>query len=393
AAPAEPYEDLTLIGLVCLADPLRADVRAAIEACRNAGIGVVMCTGDHAATAAAIAGEAGIAGPDVQAIDGTELASFDPAAATEAQGERLRAARVFARVPPAAKLSLVALHQKAGEVVAMTGDGVNDAPALRKADIGIAMGRRGTQVAREASDVVLLDDAFSTIVEAVAQGRVIFENIRKFVVYLMSCNVSEVLVVGLAVGAGLPVPLLPLQILFLNLVTDVFPAFALGLGEGDGAVLDGPPRDPSEAVVDRARWIWIAVMGGAIALSTLAAFAASLFALDLPAEAAVTVAFLSISLAQLWNVFNVRDPRSGLFVNDVSRNRYVWFALVLCLGLISAAVLAPGLSEVLRLPYPGWAGLAVALGSSLLPLVLGQALLMARNGRSEAEAGTPASHS
>ncbi|MBU2484202.1 MAG: cation-translocating P-type ATPase, partial [Alphaproteobacteria bacterium] len=320
---ADPYAGLMLIGLVCLLDPVRDDVPAAIAASRAAGVRVVMMTGDHAVTAATIARQAGLGDGELSVIEGSELAGIDPDRISEEMRDRILSADVFARVAPETKLSLVSIYQKAGEVVAMTGDGVNDAPALKKADIGIAMGRRGTQVAQDAAHMVLRDDKFATIIAAMRQGRAIFDNIRKFVVYLMSCNVSEVLVVGLAVGVGLPAPLLPLQILFLNLVTDVFPAFALGLGRGDAHVMARPPRDPKEQIVDRPRWWLIGVLGGAITLATLAAFLLALFWLRLESGPAVTVAFLTLALAQLWNVFNVRDADSGLIGNEVTRNPYV----------------------------------------------------------------------
>jgi Ca2+-transporting ATPase len=335
-----------------------------------------MLTGDHAVTAAAIARSAGLGDGELTVMRGEELQDIDLDKADAATRARVLDADVFARVSPSTKLMLVSLFQQAGHVVAMTGDGVNDAPALKKADIGIAMGQRGTQVAREAAHMVLKDDAFSTIIEAMHQGRVIYANIRKFVVYLMSCNVSEILVVGLAVGIGLPSPLLPLQILFLNLVTDVFPAFALGLGTGDDEVMRQPPRDPTEPIVNRPRWFLIGYLGVVITLATLGAFCLSLFWLQIDVAQAVTVAFLTLALAQLWNVFNMRDPASGSFRNDVTRNRYVWAALGLCLGLLTMAVWMPGLSDVLGLPDPGTTGVALALVMSVLPLALGQFLLI-----------------
>ncbi|MGC8201992.1 cation-translocating P-type ATPase [Aliiroseovarius sp. PTFE2010] len=372
---AEPYEGLILLGMVCLSDPIRADVPEAIAASRRAGVRVVMMTGDHAQTAAEIARQAGLAGETMNVLTGADIREMDLDNPTEADRARIIDTDVFARVAPADKLKIVTLYQKSGQIVAMTGDGVNDAPALKKADIGIAMGKRGTQVAREAAEVVLNDDAFSTIIAAMRQGRVIFANIRKFVVYLMSCNVSEVMVVGVAVGAGLPTPLLPLQILFLNLVTDVFPAFALGLGTGDDTVMDRPPRDPAEPIVDNRRWAYIALLGAAITVATLAAFVLALEWLNLAVPQAITVAFLTLALAQVWNVFNMRTPGSGFWSNEVTRNIWVWGAIALCLGMIGIALWLPVMSDVLSLPDPGWNGLALAFGFSALQLVLGQIVL------------------
>jgi len=379
-AGADPYRDLVLIGLVCLLDPIREGVPEAVKACRSAGVRIVMLTGDHADTARTIAEDAGLGDGDLKVIAGGDLAGLDPDGLDAAKRDVILAADVFARVAPETKLSLVSIYQGAGHVVAMTGDGVNDAPALKKADIGIAMGRRGTEVAKEAAHMVLRDDAFSTIIAAMRQGREIFGNIRKFVIYLMSCNVSEVLVVGLAVAGGLPTPLLPLQILFLNLVTDVFPAFALGLGRGDRAVMRRPPRDPGESILARQHWILIAVLGGAITLAVLLAFGLSLFWLRLDPGACVTVAFLTLALAQLWNVFNLRDPDSGPIRNEVSRNPYVWGAIALCLGLIGLALWFPPLAGLLQLEPPGRAGLALAALAGILPLALGQAWIVRSRG-------------
>jgi len=370
---ADPYESLTLVGLVCLLDPVRADVPHAIEASRNAGVRVVMLTGDHADTAEAIAREASLGDGELSVVESSEIDGFDPKTISEDDRKRILNVDVFARVSPETKLMLVSLFQDAGHVVAMTGDGVNDAPALKKADIGIAMGQRGTQVAQEAADMILQDDAFATIIAAMRQGRTIFDNIRKFVIYLMSCNVSEVLIVGLAVGAGLPMPLLPLQILFLNLVTDVFPAFALGLGKGDENVMTKPPRDPAEAIINRRCWILIGILGALVTISTLGAFACALFWLGLESGPAATVAFLTLALAQLWNVFNVRDHDAGLLRNEVTRNGYIWGAIALCLGLLGFALWIPSLADLLGLPNPGRDGLVLATVASLVPLLLGQA--------------------
>jgi Ca2+-transporting ATPase len=371
---APPYEDLTLLALVGLYDPPRDDVEGAIKACRGAGIDVVMITGDQPVTARGIGRAVGLVDrDDAPVIHGRDMRSFDEL--SEEERHHWLGARLFARATPSQKLDLIALHQAEGHTVAMTGDGVNDAPALKKADIGIAMGKRGTQVAREAADMVLRDDAFSTIVAAVEQGRVIFRNIRRFVYYLMSCNVGEVALVGLATAIGTQLPILPLQILFLNLVTDVFPALALGVGEGDESTMQRPPRDPSEPVLARRHWLGIAGYGAVFAGAGLGALLWASRGLGLEGDAAVTISFLTLAFAQLWHVFNMRDVHASLFRNDVTRNRYVWGALALCTGLLIAATYVPGVAQVLSLQVPSGAGWGVVAVMSLLPLVVGQAAL------------------
>jgi Ca2+-transporting ATPase len=369
---AEPYEGLRFVGLVGLEDPPRDGVREALAACHSAGIDVVMVTGDQPATALGIARDVGLVpeDADADAVTGAELADFD--LSSPADRQRALDVPVFARVNPKQKLDLIALHQGAGRVVAMTGDGVNDAPALKKADIGIAMGQRGTQVAREAADMVLQDDAFATIVAAVRQGRVIFGNIRRFVFYLLSCNVSEVMVVGLASALGMLLPLLPLQILFLNLVTDVFPALALGMGEGDEDVMRHRPRDPREPILSRRHWGGIALYGLVITSTVLGALWVAQAHLGLGAEGAVTVSFLTLAFAQLWHVFNMRRPGSGFFSNEITRNPYVWGALALCTLILLGAAYVPGLATVLRVATPGAAEWTLILGASLVPLLAGE---------------------
>jgi len=366
---AEAYRDLHLVGLVGLEDPPRDGVREAIEACRAAGIKVVMVTGDQPATALGIGRAVGLADDDATALTGAELADVE--AASEAERERLLAVPIFARVTPKQKLDLIALHQAAGHVVAMTGDGVNDAPALKKADIGVAMGLRGTQVAREAADMVLQDDAFSTIVAAVRQGRVIFGNIRRFVFYLLSCNVSEVMVVGLAALLGMMLPLLPLQILFLNLVTDVFPALALGMGEGDEGIMRKPPRDASASILSRSHWFGIAGYGGLITLTVLGSLWAAQAVLGLDAGGAVTVSFLTLAFAQLWHVFNMRADDAGFINNEITRNPYVWGALALCVVILLGAIYLPGPALVLAIVPPSAEAWGLVLGASFVPLVGG----------------------
>jgi Ca2+-transporting ATPase len=290
-----------------------------------------------------------------------------------AESVGLRPDAIHARVDPREKLELVAQAQARGEVVAMTGDGVNDAPALKKADIGIAMGKRGTEVARQASDMVLKDDSFASIVVAIEQGRVIYQNIRRFVVYLMSCNMSEIMIVGGAAMIDAPLPILPLQILFLNIVTDTFPALALGLGRGDAGIMASPARDLNEPILTRGQWRMIACYGALITLAVLGALAIALLVLDYSEGRAVTVSFLTLACAQLWHVFNMRQRGSGLLRNDVVRNPLVWASLVLCVLLIALAVYVPYFAAVLRMHDPGPVGWLLAFTMSLIPWAVGQA--------------------
>jgi Ca2+-transporting ATPase len=360
-----PFESLTFLGLVGLEDPPRADVPDAIRDCHQAGIRVVMITGDHAVTARSIARAVGLGGAAPRVIEGRDL--VDLVGKADAQ---LLQTEIFARVSPTEKLQLVRAYQAAGEIVAVTGDGVNDAPALRQADIGVAMGLRGTDVAREAAAMVLLNDAFPTIVVAIREGRVIFGNIRRFATYLLSCNLSEVMIVGLAILSGLPLPLLPLQILFLNLVTDVFPAFALAMGEGERDVLKSPPRNPKEPILDRDQWFAIVLHGVALTAATFGALALGRLWLGLDERAAVTVTFLTTAFAQLWHVFNMRHPASGLLDNEITRNPWIWAALALCAGILVTAAYVPSLSHMLHLVAPDIKMWGIVFTMSLAPLLI-----------------------
>jgi Ca2+-transporting ATPase len=365
----DPYENLTFLGLAGLLDPPRKAVRDAITACHNAGIDVVMVTGDQPATARNVAREVGLVhDEEVDVVYGQEMSEE----LTEEEKRQALDAPIFARVTPKQKLDLIAAHQDTGAIVAMTGDGVNDAPALKKADIGVAMGQRGTQVAREAADMILKDDAFSTIVVAVEQGRAIFNNIRKFVLYLLSCNVAEIMIVGLASVVNAPLPIRPLQILFLNLVTDVFPALALGVGEGDPHIMERPPRDPEEPIIGRQHWAMITGYSALISMAVLAVLAIALTSFGMDQDRAVTLSFLTLAFAQLWHVFNMRDPDASVIRNEVTENPYVWGALVLCIILLLIAVYVPFLADLLGVVDPGLRGWALVIGASIIPLILGQ---------------------
>ncbi len=372
-ASEDPYKDLTFIGLIGMSDPPRPGIKDAIEKCRNAGIRVIMVTGDQPQTAAHIGISVGLVDkgqPDV--VQGQILQPKDRL--SEDRRENLLETEIFARVSPKQKLNLIELHQSNCSVVAMTGDGVNDAPALKKADIGIAMGKRGTQVAREAADMVLKDDAFQTIVVAVAQGRAIFDNIRKFILFLLSGNMGEIMIVAFALLAGAPLPLLPLQILYLNMIGDVFPALALGVGTGDESKMKQSPRDAGEPILTPRHWKAIVGYGLLIALPVLGSFALALNMLEMALKSAVTVSFLTLAFARLWHVFNMRDTGSRILRNDVTRNPFVWGALALCVLLLLMAAYVPVLSGILKMTSPGVHGWSLIIGMSLVPLIIGQSL-------------------
>ena len=374
ARSADPYRDLTLLGLVALSDPPRSDVVDAIEQCHRAGVDVVMVTGDQGPTAEHIAASVGLIADDDKghAVTGVELQALLDGG--EEGAAKLRATHVYARTDPEQKLRLLSFFQRQGETVAMIGDGVNDAPALRQSDIGVAMGERGTQVAREASDMILQDDRFATIVVAVRQGRIIFRNIRSFVFYLLSCNLSEIITVGLASAVNAPLPILPMQILFLNLVTDVFPALALGVGESGPYIMEHPPRPKTEALLTKRHWARLVGYGLVMSAAVLAGFAISMLVFEMDVKRAVTVSFLILAGAQLGHVFNMVSPRSGFVFNEVTRNPWIWGAIILCIGLLVAAVYVPILSEVLGTEEPGKEGWLLVLTLSFAPVLVGQGL-------------------
>ncbi|MCQ6958768.1 cation-translocating P-type ATPase [Mucilaginibacter aquariorum] len=360
-------QDLVYIGMAGFLDPPRNDIRGAIIDCRNAGIKVVMITGDHPQTALNIARKVGlIEDHQSQVLTGQELPGTNDL--TPAWRERILRTAVFARTTAQQKLQIADVFQQAGMIIAMTGDGVNDAPALKKADVGIAMGVGGTQVAKETAGIVLKDDSFSSIAQAVAHGREIFQNIQKFVVYLVSCNLSEIFMVTI-MGIIMPgATLLPLQILFLNMVTDIFPALALGLGTGDRTVMQKPPRDPQRGIIAGRKWFLIALYAGSITLAVICSVLYGRDVLHVNDRACNNLAFITLTFAQLFHVFNMASYGSDLVFNEITRNKWVWLAVLFCGGLMLAVFSVPGLRLVLGLsvlPLRSW---FIAILTSLLPL-------------------------
>ncbi len=363
--------NLVYVGMIGFLDPPRMDIKDAIVSCRNAGIKIVMITGDHPMTALNIAKKVGLVDEaEQQVINGIDLPNMDYL--SDDWEKKILETAVFARTTPKQKLEIVATFQKGGNIVAMTGDGVNDAPALKKADIGIAMGLRGTQVAKETASIVLKDDSFTSIAQAVAHGREIFQNIQKFVIYLVSCNLSEIFIVT-ALGFVAPAAtLLPLQILFLNMVTDVFPALALGLGKGDKTVMDRPPRDPKNLIVSNKDWAAIGIYSLLMTVAVIAALEYCKLYLLLDDKTANNVAFLTLAFAQLFHVFNMASAHSKLFVNEIIKNAFVWLAISICAGLMIIVFAVPQMRLVLGLNSLTSNLWVVAIVASVIPLLLVQ---------------------
>jgi Ca2+-transporting ATPase len=333
--------DLIYLGAVGMIDPPRLEVRDSIAACRRSGIGVAMITGDHKATALAIARDLDIASDETDALSGTEIDLLDNAQLAEA----VRHVRVFARVSPEHKVRIVKAFRSIGHIVSMTGDGVNDAPSLKSADIGVAMGITGTDVAKGASDMILADDNFATIVRAIETGRNIYNNIRKAVLYLISCNTGEIITVFTAILFGFPIPLLPIHILWVNLVTDTFPALSLGMDPGDPSVINEKPRDPKESLFSRggaSSLIMNGIIIGALALSAFFIGMRRASIEGLSGDAAVTLArtmaFACLSLAQLFHAFNLRHPTKSLFSIGPFSNHYLVGAFIVG-GLLQVLVI------------------------------------------------------
>ncbi|HHY38147.1 MAG TPA: cation-translocating P-type ATPase [Clostridia bacterium] len=405
-------------------DPPRPEATEAVKVCKGAGIIPVMITGDHPETAVAIASEVGIydrtrhkalSGRDLDNLsdDDLEKVAYDT--------------RVYARVSPGHKMRIVDALKRRGHVVAMTGDGVNDAPALKRADIGVAMGITGTDVAKETADMILTDDNFSSIVAAVEQGRIIYANIRKFVYYLLSVNIGEILIIFAAMVAGMPVPLKPVHLLWLNLVTDSFPALAIGMEKGDPDIMRRPPRKPGEPIITASRWVGIAVQSALIAVATLGVFWYTLHAVLGPIAAEVcfpwadadwipsgiahilgssgdvmsdtvamkirarletfpglayarTVTLTTLVLAELLRAFSARSDMYPIYKIGFTTNRYMLYATGASFGLMLLVMYTPPLALLFSfVPLKGSDWLIV-IPFALIPAAGSEAAKIIRQG-------------
>jgi P-type Ca2+ transporter type 2C len=348
--------DLVFAGLIGMIDPPRTEAKEAVGRAKAAGIRPIMITGDHPITAAVIAAELGITN-DERAVTGAEIEKMPD---DDSCVQTVKEVSVYARVNPEHKLRIVKALQREGAIVAMTGDGVNDAPALKTADIGVAMGITGTDVSKEAADIVLADDNFASIVAAVEEGRAIFANIRKFLRYLLSSNIGEVMtmvfgvlladVIGLtaAVGGGVVLPLLATQILWINLVTDGAPALALGVDPANAGLMTRPPRPQGEGVITRRMWSGIFFVGSVMAAGTLLALDASLPGGLIEGSGSMrygqTIAFTTLVMFQIFNAFNARSDERSAF-RGLFKNHWLWGAILLSLALHVAVIYIPFLQE------------------------------------------------
>ncbi len=385
-SPEEIEKDLVFVGLVGMIDPPRAEVPPALQTARQAGIRTIMITGDYPNTARAIAESIGLLEPGHQVLTGNDLNRMDD----QTLQREVAFTDVFARVSPEHKLRIVEALRARNEVVAMTGDGVNDAPAIKRSNIGIAMGITGTDVAKESADMVLTDDNYASIVSAVEQGRIIYANIRKFVFFLLSSNVAEIMIIFLATLAGLPSPLTVIQLLWLNLLTDGAPALALAMEKGDPDVMRQPPRPPQEPIINRTMRLGILIQTITQTGATLSAFAIGLLwhlsqvanptgfwdALRLllvydwrgvDVQTAETMAFVTLSLCELFRAYTVRSERISVFQQGVFSNRYMQYAVGLSIFLLLLVVNVPFLQPIFNTHFLSPKEWLIVLGLALIP--------------------------
>jgi Ca2+-transporting ATPase len=376
-------QDLIFIGLVGMIDPPRLEVKDSIELCKKSGIKTIMITGDHKNTAYAIAKELGIASDSSEAISGVELDRLSQ----DQLNEKIDGLKVFARVSPEHKVKIVKAFKSKGNIVSMTGDGVNDAPSLKQADIGVAMGITGTDVAKGASDMILTDDNFKTIVSAIEEGRNIYNNIKKSIIFLLSCNTGEIITLFFAILLGWASPLKPIHILWVNLITDTLPALSLGIDPGDPNVMEEKPRNPKHSLFSQGGGINLILNGLLIGFLTLAAFVigarvfsgttklSPLFPENISYEAlthAQTMAFVVLSVSQLIHSLNMRHPHKSIFQIGLFSNKYLIGSIILGIFLQDIVITIPFLASVFRvydLNIRDWTLVAIL---SIMPLILNE---------------------
>ncbi len=370
SVPPEPTadeieRDLVFIGLAGMIDPARPEAAAGVEVARSAGIRTVMVTGDYPDTAQAIADKIGLLRPNGQVVTGSELSHMDERALTN----RVDDIDVFARVSPEHKVRIVEALKARDQVVAMTGDGVNDAPALKRANIGVAMGITGTDVSKETADMVLTDDNYVSIVSAVEQGRIIYSNIRKFVYYLLSCNLAEIMIIFIAMLANWPTPLTAIQLLWLNLLTDGAPALALGLEKGDPDIMERPPRPTREPIVNREMRVGMVIQTIAITVAVLVAFRVGLAWDTADAILGETMAFVTLSTSELFRAYTSRSEHYSLWGIGVFSNKYMQYAVALSVVLLALVIYVPFLQPIFNTMALGLREWAVMFPLILLPSV------------------------
>ena len=355
--------ELVFVGMEAMIDPPREEAKVAVAKCKSAGIRPVMITGDHKVTAMAIATELGILDESGEAIEGSDVENMTQ----EQLNESVERYSVYARVSPEHKVRIVNAWQSRGKIVAMTGDGVNDAPALKTANIGCAMGITGTDVSKQAADMILTDDNFSTIVSAVEEGRSIFDNIKKSINFLLSCNLGEIIALLTSIVLGMPLPLLPIHILWVNLITDSLPALALGVDPAEPDLMERKPRDPKKSIFADGLLLSIIFQGIIIGVVTLIAFN---LGLRTSVEEGRTMAFVTLSLAQLMHTFNVRSVDKSIFQVGLFTNKYLIGANLLSIFLIAVIILVPPLREIFKLTLLKTDYLLEVIGLSLVPIIL-----------------------
>ena len=384
----ELEKDLVFVGLLGMIDPPRIEVKPALEKARHAGIRTVMITGDFPNTAKAIAEAIGLLRPGKKVLTGAALDDIDD----EELKNIIEDTDVFARVSPEHKMRIVDALQANDEIVAMTGDGVNDAPAIKRADIGVAMGITGTDVAKETADMVLTDDNYASIVSAVEQGRIIYSNIRKFVFFLLSSNVAEIMIIFLATLAGLPAPLTAIQLLWLNLITDGAPALALAMEKGDPDIMDQKPRAKNEPIINRSMGVGIIVQTITQTSAVLTAFVMGLawhleagsalpsgmnvlsfvMAQDwrgVDVQTAETMAFVTLSLAELFRAYTVRSERASIFQIGIFSNRYMQYAVGLSISLLLLVCAVPFMQPIFNTHFLSGREWGLVLGLAVMPAV------------------------